>query len=392
MKLLLSIVVPTKNRYYYLKQLILLIDSYNLSEYELVIQDNSDQNEEILDFLSKNNFHNIKYYYQQGQISQSANSDLAILHSIGEYVCFIGDDDGVLENIIDCTKWMKNNNIDALRPALTVYNWPDYYFDDRKMGTLLYENINYDFNLINPIKSLKKLAKTGFTHIYSLPKVYQGIVKRDILDKLFEIGGTFSPGPSPDMATAVALSFIVKTFIITHLPVIIIGQSKNVGGGERQLKGGVMKIEDVPFLPKDSKEKWNKRIPRVWCSQTVWPESAIKGIEYMKKSQEIQVNYEYILAEFIRTHKIEKEQALQLSKNRLRLAFHLNYFKLRRLVNAINWRLKYLFTGNKVIHGFQNIKEDLTNIQDVNVFLKTRFAKFLYSQSYKKLEFHNKLN
>ena len=48
---LLSIIIPTKDRYKYLKILISLIDSYNLSELELIIQDNTSDNTEILKFL-----------------------------------------------------------------------------------------------------------------------------------------------------------------------------------------------------------------------------------------------------------------------------------------------------------------------------------------------------
>ena len=45
---LLSIVVPTKNRYYYLLKLIELVESIGSPELELVIQDNSDDNDEFL--------------------------------------------------------------------------------------------------------------------------------------------------------------------------------------------------------------------------------------------------------------------------------------------------------------------------------------------------------
>ena len=46
---LLSIVVPTKNRYYYLKSLIKLVQSFNSNEIELVVQDNTENNSEILE-------------------------------------------------------------------------------------------------------------------------------------------------------------------------------------------------------------------------------------------------------------------------------------------------------------------------------------------------------
>ena len=46
---LLSVVVPTKDRYYYLKKLIDLVDSFGYGEeLELVVQDNTAKYSEIL--------------------------------------------------------------------------------------------------------------------------------------------------------------------------------------------------------------------------------------------------------------------------------------------------------------------------------------------------------
>ena len=89
-KPLLSIVVPTKDRYQYLKVLISLIDSFKSDEIELVIQDNSEDNKDFLLFLSEGDYSFINYNYTKGQIPMSTNSDKAILNSNGEYICFIG--------------------------------------------------------------------------------------------------------------------------------------------------------------------------------------------------------------------------------------------------------------------------------------------------------------
>lgn len=112
--ILLSIVVPTKNRYLYLKYLIQLVDNLHTDEVELVIQDNSDDNSEFLDYLNEKNYSFIRYSYIKGQIPMSENSDRAILNSKGEYVCFLGDDDGFTKFLIEGVRWMKTEGIDAV--------------------------------------------------------------------------------------------------------------------------------------------------------------------------------------------------------------------------------------------------------------------------------------
>ena len=58
---IISIVVPTKNRYKYLKQFIILVESFKDERIELFIQDNSDDNSEILEFLSNKDLVSTKY-------------------------------------------------------------------------------------------------------------------------------------------------------------------------------------------------------------------------------------------------------------------------------------------------------------------------------------------
>lgn len=377
---LLSIVIPTKDRYVYLFQLIQLIDSYSLNDIEIVIQDNSSDNAEMLQFLNSNNFKNLKYFYTSEVIPISQNIDLALSRVNSEYVCLIGDDDGVLPNVVNCVMWMKQKNIDALRSSITVYNWPDYTdFSSQKLsGALLYDKFSFQYSEIDCIASLKNLSLKGFRHIYSIPKVYQGIVKKKCLDEIYKIGGTYVPGVSPDMANAVALSFVIKKFVTINIPVVLTGQSVNTGGGEKKLKSHVLEIENVTFLPKDAKKKWHKNIPRVWCSQTVWPESALSAIKYMGKEKEIPVNYDFILAWFIHTHPYDKHLAYLLPHNRFRLIFYLLYF--RWGIHIKSKLYSFIGSSNKKIalfEGRQYIKREMTTIKDAVNYLMQEHAKYL---------------
>jgi len=376
---LLSIIIPTKDRYNYLKQLVNYIDSFDTKDIELILQDNTFNNAEILDFLNQKNRTYLKYYHTKAQIPISANVDLSIKNSTGEYVCFIGDDDGVLPNIIDCVKWMKQKNIDALSPAIMIYNWPDYLdFDNEGVSAaLLFDGFSFDGKMRDPLKELQALADRGFKHLHTIPKVYQGIVKRSCLDEIYKMGGTFTPGPSPDMATAVALCFVVKKFVTINVPVIFIGQSHTVGGGERNLKGAVKNIEDVPFLPPKAKDNWDKRIPKVWCSQTVWPESAIKAIQYMKGQKQIAINYEFILAWFIHTHPSQKKLAFRLSQNKIKLIGYLAYYKLG--LPTLDLIAKAKFWTNKItlIEGRENIVPGINNIEQAGNYLSKHYPNFM---------------
>lgn len=55
----------------------------------------------------------------------SRNSDLAIRNSTCEYVSFIGDDDGVTSYIVDCVRWMMENDVECVVPNGFRYRWND---------------------------------------------------------------------------------------------------------------------------------------------------------------------------------------------------------------------------------------------------------------------------
>jgi glycosyltransferase involved in cell wall biosynthesis len=190
-KPLLSIVVPTKNRYQYLKSLITLIDDFQFpcSELELLIQDNTVNNEEILSFLASKQFSNVVYFHERKHLCVSENSDYAINNSKGQYICFIGDDDGVTKHIMNVVKWMQRNNIEALLSAGVAYYWPEYI--NSKTGSIsssvIYKPFTQKVSTVSTKMALERLMKRGFVDRGELPLVYHGIVQRTVLDKIYTV-------------------------------------------------------------------------------------------------------------------------------------------------------------------------------------------------------------
>lgn len=330
MSYLLSIIIPEKDRYKYLVPLIHLIKSFDSDEIELVIQDNSENNSEILKFIESISFKHLKYFHHKDKLSVVQNTDKAVINSTGEYVCCIGDDDGVSRNIIDCVKWMKKNNVDSLRSRIhTYYSWPDSIINP---GTLSYENANLTFEYLDPVEQLNNVCKIGMQSIGLMPRLYHGIVRRDILDKIYKIGGTHFPGAAGDMANAVALCFNVNKFVVVDFHVTIPGSSIMHGGGIVKRKNQMAKLSEVDFISKDVAEKWENKIPPLWHTCFVWPESASKALKYISREDIIdKINYDYMLANFLTKLNLSfLGLCLKHSNNKL------NFFKYLIKLNIIN--------------------------------------------------------
>ncbi len=361
---LLSVIVPTKNRYKYLKHLIDLIDSFNSNDIELVIQDNSDNNQEILLFLDNKSYPNVRYFYTTDKLSMSRNSDAAILNSTGEYVCFIGDDDGVCRNIIDCAKWMKKSDIDAVKPSKVGYYWGDYNKEklkDNLSQTLVFKKIKYSFQFVEPLKELETTLKIGFQDKRNLPFLYNGIVKRSVLNEIYSIGKTYFPGGSPDISNGVSLCFYIKKYAVINIPVVIPGTSYMTGGGIHKREGKISNLEDVGFIDQSVIDNWEKKIPKIWAGKFAWPESALKGLKYVGYFEYLEkMNYDYMFANFSIYHYPYRKLAWEYTPNKI------------KYISYVFWILSYNIcrvTKNKIVALFCNKTNGLIRVGNMQTII-----------------------
>lgn len=283
---LLSIVIPTRNREFYCIQAIKHILSFENNNFELVIQDNSDS-KEIFDFINNIQDLRLKYFYTENQLNSLLNMDLAISRANGKYITMIGDDDTVLPTIFNIVEYAIQNNYDAIsQKNIVSYNWPNS-LGEGIVGELSYKAFTNEKTNPNINENIDLLLKNGMIDYlsFSFPKVYHGIVLRQRLLDIKKQTGNFFGGLSPDIYSAVSLSFFVENFIVIDYPFTIAGAcqssttSQNISGGHR----GELKI--APHLNLRGNYIWDKRVPAYYSVESIWAESAVKSfVENDKES------------------------------------------------------------------------------------------------------------
>lgn len=361
MEPLLSIVVPTKNRYYFMKKLVELIDNYKFGGgVELLIQDNTINNNEILEFLSANKYPFVSYYHETKPLSQSGNSDLAVRNSHGEYVCFIGDDDGVTKDILDCCKWMKKESIECVLPERIDYYWPDAEIGT--IGLLSTPDFTREIKELSTIEALKHLLNRGCIDRGNIPFLYQGIVKRKTLDKIWDKCGTYFPGASPDIANGVSLCMVVDRFVTISAPLIIGGVSKFAAGGINSLKyHAETDFKKVSQLPTNISEIWCERIPLIWTNPTIWCESVVEALNAWDRDDLIkQINFERLYEYFVVFYKPYRKMAYKLTSNKIMLYINGLLLEISHYCSAIDRRIRRFFglkQNRTVVKGLKSISE-----------------------------------
>ena len=281
---LLSIIIPTKDRYQYLSKTLVNLSELDSELVEIVVQDNTIINGEILNLINKINQDNIKYFHESKTLSQTDNSNLALEHATGEYCCYIGDDDTVFPDLLDVVFDLKARNIEACITDEANFYWPDVVFE-KKRPWLKYNTKKFKNRFLRSGQILAKSMSYGMQDIMYLPRVYHGIVSKKVLDIIHRKTGTYFPGPSPDMANAVACALEIDEYLYTEKPLILsgVGYTSGAGMGQRGAHKGDLKSGKQ--LPADAEKMWSHRIPKLWLGYTVWTESAEKSMIAMGHSE-----------------------------------------------------------------------------------------------------------
>ncbi|MEI6610748.1 MAG: glycosyltransferase [Deltaproteobacteria bacterium] len=219
LKPILSILIATKNRVPYCINAIETILKFEDLDFELIVQDNTDTLELFEYVQNKISDKRFKYNYTPPPFSSIDNFNAVIAMASGEYLCLIGDDDGINPEIFKLTRWTSQNNIDAIVPGLNaIYWWPTACEAIERLrttnGLIEISSISGSIKEVNTSKEIIKLMKNGGNYLeLNMPKLYHGIVKKEFMDKIKEHTGHYVGGLSPDIYTAVALTSFIKKII-----------------------------------------------------------------------------------------------------------------------------------------------------------------------------------
>jgi glycosyltransferase involved in cell wall biosynthesis len=377
---ILSIVIPTKNRQRYCLSAIKSILNLNDERIQIVIQDNSD-NESLKSQLPVNYSENrLKYRYYDGVISFVDNFNRAIELSDGEYVCIIGDDDGINPEIIDAALWAKANDVACITGSLSAsYRWDNVgerkkFFIKLPSSSLTLTKFTGNASIVDLESSLQSLMKNGCTNYmeFNFPKLYHGIVSKKALENLKKLSGNYLKGLSPDIYASIALACTVNKFVVVDYPLTIPGvcaESASIIEGERKenskelSKAPHFRGRTVPYI-------WEENVPKVYCVQTIWADSAFAAIREFGREDLIlsfddsmlavnildaeplvsQVVYEFMLNRYPNKNLelLKKELSFIKNKKLFLKKVKLNYVRVKRALKLEEF---------KIIDQLENIEE-----------------------------------
>jgi glycosyltransferase involved in cell wall biosynthesis len=273
----LSIIIPTKDRYDTLFQVVTSIVEFVPTEFlEIVISDNTVNNAKAEEFITSNKYKGIiNYSHCTSALSMVENTERALSLATGKYLLFIGDDDFVSPYIMKVVEMMENKGVDSL-----VYPIANYFYDNveffkqyafNKPATLqIVKNPDLSFLKRNTAEEKDRICASGAIFIGRLPRLYHGIINRYLLERVIEKYHKSVPGPCPDMTLSMALAEIMDDYYFIEYPVSVSGASSASEGGKGPTKKHVVRLEEKKWLNQKDIKDWDCNLPRIFSRETIW--------------------------------------------------------------------------------------------------------------------------
>lgn len=279
---LLSVVIPTRNRQYYALETVKQIAAVLDERVQIIVSDNSDDRS-LQAQLEALGLHNLKYQFIAERIPGVDNYANGIAMCDGEYVCCIGDDDGVVWGITEVVQWASEQGIPAIKPGVqAAYIWPNvtpaHITGCLSLGET---SVHYHYAEVKP--ELARFLHTGCDDLPSaqLPKAYHGIIRKDLFDQIREKTGRYCGGLSPDIYLSISLSLLMDRVLCLDVPLTIFGACKQSTTGDSLNKTNKGRLEDAPHFVGQPYE-WSDKVPRFYCGSNIWADSALHALADME--------------------------------------------------------------------------------------------------------------
>ncbi len=238
-----SILMPTRNRGYLLRDSIQTVLGQDFDDYELIICDNNshDDTRQVADeALAKSN--RVRYINPGKDLSMCANWEYVLDHAVGDYILYVSDDDalvsGALKFVYDILTRHKapgGNAIDVLTWQRGGYGHPDLSTAKHRTRLFLAFRLRsgnlYNVSSQLMINNLCDFESQHPNYHFVIPKMLNCAVSRNAILECKTHTGQFFVPPYPDYTSVCQLLATHDTYQVIDTPLYVCGISIAANSG-----------------------------------------------------------------------------------------------------------------------------------------------------------------
>lgn len=226
---LVSVVVPTRNRAKTLRYCLKTITDQTYPRIQIVVSDNHSE-DDTRDVVASMDDERIIYVRADRPLSMNDSYNFALEAAKGDFVTYIGDDDGLLPNAVAVAmRLLADGRYGALTWRKIEYHWPDHKVS--AVSNVMHGNSEPVLLEVDGARKLKLFAEFKETY-NTLPCVYNSIVSMSAIKKVRSgcPDGRFFGGIIPDVHSGIALGPFIGTYLQAKFPLTVNGASSMSSG------------------------------------------------------------------------------------------------------------------------------------------------------------------
>lgn len=225
---LFSVVVPTRNRADTLQHCLRTCLDQDFGDYEIVVSDNCSV-DNTRDIVASFDSEKIRYVRSDVPLAMSANWEFGLSKTTGQYVTFIGDDDGLmpyafreLGRLVERYEHPK-----AIHWTPAYYYWPNI----AAKGAANYLILPLTRSIAQHAgrDRLKQFARRQIDWSL-LPTLYNSVIHRSLIDQHIATVGRMFVTTCPDVYSAYALGYLCDEYVSSSVPMHVNGASASSNG------------------------------------------------------------------------------------------------------------------------------------------------------------------
>ena len=217
-----SVIIPTRLRAETLRFTLQTCLNQSFDDYEIVVCDNCDNGptERVVKSFAT---HRIVYHRSPKPLSMRSNWELAYSLSSGEYVMFIGDDDGLPPYaLFQLELFLQRHTAQAITWDCAVYSWPNV--GEKDLANHLQIPLSRHLRWRDGRSAIREVLANRMK-AHWLPNIYHGLVARSLLEEIRGKSGHLFGGYMVDTYSSFAVAYFAGRYAHLAAPISITGFS-----------------------------------------------------------------------------------------------------------------------------------------------------------------------
>jgi hypothetical protein len=224
-----SLVLPTLKRPDTFRHALATLARQTSDDCEIVVQNNGrDPATEAI--VNEYTDPRIRHFSSDSVLTMSDNWEAALANARGDFVTFIGDDDGLFPDACAfAARVIEQDDVQILSWRPFCYYWPSY--PQSGLRNRLLATIDYDVRveMIRSAYQLQQFYRFDL-HYSELPMIYNSFVHRAVIERVTARAGRYFVGYSPDVVSGIVNAACSEHFALLSRPLSMSGISRHSTG------------------------------------------------------------------------------------------------------------------------------------------------------------------